>query len=297
MLLRDRVIYLILLISLLPGFSAAGHAEPGGGPDLQVPERVISLSPSSTEILFALGLDESIVGVTRFCEYPQAASGKAKVGGYLDPNYEIIALLEPDLVITLPEQESARRYLDQLGIRHMTVDNKKIEDILSAITAIGKACDAGREADSLVSSLRSRIDKVRTRTENMARPKTLVTIGRDFEERMLGKIYVAGRETYFNEIIEIAGGVNACGAELVRYPVLSAEGVLAIDPEVIVELVPGADLEGYSREKLILPWKRLGSVAAVKGRRIHIMTENYTQIPGPRFILLLEEMAEILHPE
>ncbi|MBN2185191.1 MAG: ABC transporter substrate-binding protein [Candidatus Krumholzibacteriota bacterium] len=288
-------IFLFLLLSILFSISQAA-----GGPSIsdgRMPERIISLSPSTTEILFALGLEDKIIGVTRFCRYPPAAAEITKVGGYLDPNYEIIAVLEPDLVITLPEQESARRYLDQLGISHITVDNKRIKDILSAITAVGKACDAEKEAAVIVLSLQERIEKIRIRAGRLDKPKTLVSIGRDFEEGSLGKVYVAGRDTYFDEIIDIAGGVNACGSELVRYPVLSAEGLLVIDPDVIIELVPDADRKGFSKEKILRPWEELRSVGAVREGRIYLLTENYTQIPGPRFIMLLEDIAEILHPE
>ncbi|MBN2071571.1 MAG: ABC transporter substrate-binding protein [Candidatus Krumholzibacteriota bacterium] len=301
--LQSRSFSLFLLMAILAflvshlSFSSGLEGAGGDKALSSSPDRIISLSPSSTEILYALGLEDRLVGVTRFCKFPPGVSEKPKVGGYLDPNYEIIALLKPDMVILLPEQDAAGRYLDQLRIAHMTVDNKTIEDILASIRMIGEICGVDSAAVKLVSSLESRIDSVRTRVLAGARPRIMITIGRDFGSDSLGKIYIAGRKTYYDEIIDIAGGVNACGERMIKYPVISAEGVLAIDPDMIIELLPEKDAAGYTEEEINRPWKGIPNARAVRGKKIYLLTQDYTQIPGPRFIMLLEDIAGIINSE
>ncbi|HSG28098.1 MAG TPA: helical backbone metal receptor, partial [Candidatus Krumholzibacterium sp.] len=140
-------------LSLLPASCGGGSERSGTRADLTESPRVVSLSPSTTEIMFDLGLGGTLVGVSRFCQLPEGFGDIEKMGGYLDPNYEKIASLRPDVVLLLPEQEGVGRYLSRLGLGTLTIDNKKVEDILAGITKLGEAFGREEAADSIIRSI------------------------------------------------------------------------------------------------------------------------------------------------
>ncbi len=260
-------------------------------------KRIVSLSPSTTETLFALGLGEKVVGVTSFCNYPPEVKGKARVGGYFNPNYEAMAALEPDLVIILPEQENVKNFLDELGLKHLTVNNKTIPDILSAIKTIGKECDVEKRANELIATINSRIIKIQEKTINLPRPAVLISIGRTMGSGSLKDVYIAGKNTYYDELINYAGGRNAYENEKIAYPMLSAEGIIHIDPEIIIDMVADLNSKVLTESMVRQEWQSVSSVNALKNNRLFVFSSDYIVIPGPRFILLLEDIARAVHPE
>lgn len=277
------------------GRDGAAKSDPEGPPAGY--EKVVSFSPSTTEILFTLGLGEKIVGVTRFCSIPGDTGGITRVGGYLDPGYEAIAGLEPDIVLLLPEQEKTAGYLDVMGINSVTVDNKTISDIMSAIDTIGVLFHVEERSDSLAASIISRMNRIRESVPRTAsRPRVLVSVGHSFGSG-LGEVSVAGQGTYYSEILEAAGAENACTVGMIKYPVLSAEGIISIDPDIIIELVPPGASPGMDADLIAEEWMSLVSVRAVREKEVHILSEEYSQIPGPRFIDLLEDFALIIGRE
>ncbi len=263
----------------------------------RVYQRIVSLSPSTTETLFALGLGDRVFGVTRFCNYPPEARRRKRVGGYLDPNYEAIALLAPDLVILLPEQERAGRFLDELGIGHITVDNKTVRDILGTIERIGTTCGAGEAARALVDSIETRMALIRETIEGLPRPRVLVAVERAVEAGTLREVYVAGKGTHYDELLHAAGGVNAYPGKRINYPMLTAEGIIQCNPEIIIDIRPLLEADSPRIERVVREWETVSAVEAVRGGRVHVLTGNYAVIPGPRFITLLERMARIIHPD
>ena len=300
-----RSAFIVLIIAFVTGaflLVARGKRHPStvdGLDDIReyACSRIVSLSPNITETLFALGLGERTVSVTRFCRYPPEAREIAKVGGYLDPNYEAIAALRPDMVFLLPEHEAARTYLDEFDIRHRTVNNKTVSQILDAIQTIGTTCGADGRAEELATSIRSRMNAVRERAHGFPRPRVLISIGRSFGGGALEEVYVAGKNTSYDELISIAGGENAYEGPAIDYPVLSAEGIIRLDPDIIVELATGIDDRGLDEAAVIEDWKGLPGLEAVKRGKVYVITGDYAVIPGPRFILFLEELQAILHPE
>ena len=260
-------------------------------------DRIISLSPSSTEILFALGLGEKVVGVTNFCNYPEAARHKSRVGGYLDPNYEAIAALRPDLVIILPEQQKIKNFLSELKINCLTVDNKTIQDILTGIQKIGEVCQAENQASQLIGNLRKRMENIRHRTTNLSKPGVLISIGRNIGIGTLADVYAAGKDTYYTELIRYAGGINVLESSTVSYPLITAEGIINLDPDIIIDLIFGTSNHINDPQQIINDWSCVSEVKAVKNQRVYVINEGYSVIPGPRFILLLEKLARLIHPE
>lgn len=288
----------VLAFSGIAGTLFAADRDAGGtGNDNSrcVYRRIISLSPSVTEILFALGLGDRVVGVTRYCNYPPEAQRKTKVGGYYDPNYEEIVRLQPDLVVMLTIHSAAREHLRHLNLNSLTVDHTDISGIIRSIMTIGDACGAGQKAQILANGITASMDRIRNKTSGCARPRVLVSVDRNTDS--FKNIYVAGKETFYDEMILCAGGMNAYSGTTVRYPVVSIEGIYQLNPEVIIDLLPDRDREKNGREKILAQWNSVSSVTAVKNGRVYLFEQDYSVIPGPRFIAILEEMAKAIHPE
>ncbi len=258
--------------------------------------RIISLAPSITEILFKLGLGDKVVGVTDYCDSPPEAQTKTKIGGYYDPNYEAIIALRPDIVIMLPEHQGPKQYLSRFGLKILIVDHKSISGILSSTTAIGNACGVEQNAASLLLGLRERMELIKQKTNALTHPKVMVTVGRNMGSGSLKDIYISGIDGFYDEMITLSGGINAYTGN-VTFPVVSGEGIIRMNPEVIIDIIPDLEQKGWDKTMISNEWKTISQVDAVKNDRVYIFGEDYVATPGPRFILIMEQMAKAIHPE
>lgn len=259
--------------------------------------RLVSLAPSITETLYALGLGDRVEGVTRYCDYPPEAKERPRVGGFLDPNYEAIVGLEPDLVLLLTIHAEAKNRLAALGIDTLVVDHRTLDGILASFQAIGDACGIADTARELVADLEARIHRVRAKTAGLDRPRVLVSSARELGKGRVESVYAAGKGQWYDDLIEYAGGENAFQDTLVQFPQISAEGLLRLDPDVIIELAPELASASYTAEDVRAEWDGLADMTAVKTGRIYVLDGDYVSIPGPRFVNTLEDMAKVLHPE
>lgn len=297
-LLTGSVILALLVVSYA-GHRLVQRQQPGDSSldaSPTPPQRIVSMAPSLTETLFALGLDSRIVGVTRYCKYPAEAQQKAQIGGFLDPNYEAIAGLQPDLILTFPEHGALRDKLAATGCGLLTVKHKTPEDILTSIETLGRECGAEATAQRLVTKIRGRMKAISSRIETAQKPRTLIIIDRTLGEGKVDKAYIAGADGYFSRLIELAGGTNAY-ADDVPFPCVSAEGILSMNPEVVIEIITALQERGIKEAAVLKDWEPLEHVTAVKTGRIHVLTGSYASVPGPRFHLLLQELARTIHPE
>jgi iron complex transport system substrate-binding protein len=215
----------------------------------------------------------------------------------VDPSYETIVALQPDLVILIASQDDARREMKKLGIATLTVPHDTVADIHAAIRRIGEAVAREEAAARVVAGLEGRVTAVREAVAGRDRPRTLVCIGRDTDTGQLSGMYMAGRHDFYDEMVEMAGGVNAYRDEAVKYPQLSAEGVIQLDPQVIVDLVSELDPEGPSPAMIARQWDVLHPVEAVRTDRVYVVAGQHALRPGPRYVQFLEELARLLHPE
>ncbi|MCI0494330.1 ABC transporter substrate-binding protein, partial [candidate division KSB1 bacterium] len=260
-------------------------------------QRIISLSPNITEILFALGLGEKVVGVTRFCNYPPEAKEKMQVGGYLDPNYEAIVSLKPDVVIFLSNFHQVSNFLSELNVNYLTVSNETVSDIMSSIAFLGQTFGAEQRVEVMLSDIRAKIHRIEEQTKNATRPKVMIVIERSLGAGVIEDVYIAGQNTFYDELIQLAGGTNVYEDEKISYPILSAEGLIHLNPDFIIDLIPQLEQIGQNAATLKKDWDILSQLDAVKRRNVYIMSEDYAVIPGPRFILFLETLARTIHPE
>ncbi len=298
---RMGILVVIFLLSLSGCRQSLAHA-PRHGCD-----RIVSLSPSITEVLYALDLGPNVVGVTRYCRYPADARTKPKVGGYVDPDAEALIRLQPDWVMVREEQTQLRHQLTGLGFRLLPVDHRNAPGILNSIRQIGKTCQREPEANALIQSLQTQIAQVTERVKTTRqRPKVLVVIDRDVQSDRLHWAFVAGQDGFYDWMITQAGGQNAVPAERKGFLQISPEGILKLNPDVILETTAsiGPDQTGDASIKMngIRPvsdrtWQALQRVSAVKAHRVYHLTADYMVIPGPRFVSILRRFAQAIHPE
>lgn len=250
--------------------------------------RIVSLAPSTTETLFALGLGDRVVGVTEFCAHPPKVRDLPRMGGYYDPNYEAIVEARPDLILTLPEHEGVRRRLEQLGLPVLTVDHRNVEGILESFTTIAGRCgvDAG-----LRDRMEAEVAAVRSGVKDRPPRRVFVSVGRAMNEGSATRITTVGRNGYYDDLVRIAGGVNAYEGEI-PFPAMSPEGVVALRPDVIVEVVPDLEERGGDAETLRAAWRGLPGLADVP---VRVIAADYAIVPGPRFIHLLRDFARAIH--
>ena len=259
-----------------------------------VPQRIVSLAPSNTEILFALGLGSKVVGVTEFCDYPPKVLERVKkgdiavIGGFADPSIERIVASSPDLVLAGTSlQEKVVKDLEEKGITVIALDPKKVDQILADIRLVGEACGKLEEAENLIDEMQRVIDAVVSKTENVTyRPRV-------YYEVWYEPLYTIGPGTWQSELIKMAGGVNIFADAKEAYPIVSAEAVIERNPEIIV--VPIGYMGGVEEDFEKRPgWS---AISAVKNGRIYEIDENTVIRPGPRIIQGLQQLAKFIHPD
>ena len=256
--------------------------------------RLVSLAPSVTETIFALGGGDRLVGVTRYCSYPPEARKIAKIGGYIDPSLEAILRLRPDLVVVTVENREIVARLKGLGLKTLVVNQNTLSGILESFVQIGEALGEEERARKIVSGIRKGIERIRRRTEGLPKPRVLLSMGRAMGADV-NEVYAAREGTFFDEIIGIAGGVNVCRGDVLKVPVLSGEGLIRLNPEVILDLVPEGS--GSDTSRVLADWKAFSHLAAVRNRRVYALTGDYVVVPGPRLLNILEDVAKAVHPE
>ena len=259
--------------------------------------RIVSMAPSLTETLYALGLGDRVVGVTRYCKYPPDVADKPRIGGYFDPNFEAILALHPDLVVMLEEHEQFLPALHKLKLETRVVSHKTIEGIIDSFRSLGRICGRGPEGRRMASEYEAQLRWIQRKTAGLPRPRVLLAIDRTRNQGHLTDVYVAGDDGYFDRMIELAGGENAYREKRVRYPVVSSEGIMWLNPDVIVDLVGETALEKQDKSSFEAEWDELGQVDAVKNHRVFVFGQDYADVPGPRFLRIVRDLARILHPD
>ena len=244
------------------------------------PQRIVSLRPNLTELLFALGAGNRVVGVTDYCVWPDEAKNLPKIGSYLFPDLEKIMALQPDLVVTNKESSTARfvEKLQETGIPVMILETRHVEDIYRTIATFGELLDLQQSATALQQSIKSAFLKVRNATKDQ-KPKTALIV---IQRRPL---IIAGRNSYFNEILEAAGAWNAAADLKVPYPQISMEEVIAWQPDVILDIDPNSSEAS---------WTGYSNIPAVRNEQIYLLSPNLFR-PGPRIGQAAEMIAHALY--
>jgi iron complex transport system substrate-binding protein len=251
------------------------------------PERIISLAPSHTETLYALGLGERVVGVTEFCNYPPETAEIAKVGGFSGVDLEQIVGLDPDLVLaTTMHMGDVVPALQEHGITVFVVAPTTILDVLEAIGAIGQITGREEEAEALIADMQERIDAVQQAVKDAPRPTVFWELGPE--------LYTVGPGSFVSDLIAMAGGENVADDADSPWPQLSVEAIILKDPDVLVL----ADHNYGETAEMVKERPGWEEISAVRdGRVIEITNDDIVSRPGPRIVDGLEFLAQALHPD
>jgi len=271
------------------------------------PKRIISMTPVGTEILFALGQGDNIIGVTNFCDYPPEATKKPKMGDFAALNFESLMAMKTDLLLLQDMHMQFTPQLDRLKIPYIVMKQNTIDEICDSITRLGKICSAQDKAQKLVSGIRADVKMVTSKVKGLNKPKVLLCVSRELSENQINTFYVAGNNNFYGEMIALAGGENAVTEKKISYPQVSLEGLMTINPNVVIDLV-GDKTFYHSKDKIDVDtifnekylkgqWQRSAKVDAVNKGRIYIMQGTVYLRPGARSGMILKAFAKAIHPE
>jgi len=267
----NKWFWLLLIIScwMAVGVAMFGSRQGRDHSSAPLPERVdriVSLAPNITEILFAIGLGDEIVGVTLDSDYPPAAAEKPKVGTFWQPDIEAVVAARPDLVITLgfEQQTNLAERLRRIGYNGLTVNIEKVSDLFEAIERIGATTGRLRQANELISRIRRKLRQLASMVGAEAKVRVLWVVQRE-------PLRVAGRGTFVNEMIELAGGENAIGPTVHKYPPIGSEQVIACNADVIIESAMGREDIENQRDRALQHWSKFKYLPAVANNRVFVI--------------------------
>jgi iron complex transport system substrate-binding protein len=283
----------LLLAALVIGHSAAAEPRQSAqfGPG---PQRIVSLIPATTEMLFAMGAGDRVVGVSSYDQFPPEVERLPKVGGLLDPSVETLLALKPDLVIVYDTQAELRRQLERAGVPMFPYSHRGLADITATIRSLGERVGARTAAGAAARSIEQQLAGVAARVAGRPKPRTLLVFER--ESGSLRQIIASAGYGFLHDVLEIAGGADILN-DLKRQSVtMSTETVLARAPDVIIELHYGESLKRAQIDEERRVWNTLPSIPAVKNNRVYLLTGDEFVVPGPRIVLAAERFARALHP-
>ncbi len=248
--------------------------------------RLISLAPNITETIYALGLESQLVGVSTFCDYPEPAKLKEKLGGLYDTNVEKVYALNPTVVIHLPSQKQIAKRLNQLGIKTLSLSNKSTADIDHSIVEIGKACGVSAKSVELITKLKSELPK-QMKHKSL---RGLIVVSRSTQTSVISTLYAAGKGSWYEEILNYCGAENCYQGEL-PYPQLGCEGVIELNPDFIIEIMTHSRNKDYTVLDQRRDWSTLFPNYCPK---LFMISEVYAVRPGPRYPQLFQKINKII---
>ena len=297
---------LLLLSIVLVGLVVVHEAKPqaqrtadaaraGSSSTSAAPQRVVSLVPATTEMLFAIGAGNRVVGVGTYDRYPPAVEKLPRLGGLLDPDIEQLIALRPDLVVVYDTQTELRRQLDRAHIPAWSYSIMELADVTTTMKSLGDRVGLAARATAAASAIDTELRDVRNRVAGRGRPKSLLLFGR--EAGSLRGINASGGYGFLHDLLELAGGADVLSDVKKASVAMSSEMVLARAPEAIIELHYGEPWPSARLDAERRVWTALPSVPAVRTNRIYLVTGDEFVVPGPRVTIAAERLARLLHPD
>lgn len=297
---QAKLIRLLVVVLFLCGANPAGSREQARGLERSAPprntaNRVVSLVPNVTEMLFAVGAGSQVVGISSYDDFPPEAKSLPRVGALLDPDVERILSLRPDLVVVYGSQSDLEGRFGTAGIRVYPYRHGGIDSVLRAIGDLAALTGHHAQGDRVIRDVRAQLDAVRTRVRGKSRPRTMLVMGRDAGS--LRGVYVSGGVGFLHELLDVAGGDDAFGDIKREATQPSNETMIVRAPQVIIELHPGEQPAPDTLRKERAVWNGLLSVPAVRAGRVHLLYGGYLLAAGPRLAQAAETLARVLHPD
>ena len=283
--LKQTIWVLSLAVLFLPG-EVLGKDPSSSTPSMTVPQRIVSLAPSVTETLFALGVGDRLVGVTTYCDYPPQARLVPKIGSFVSPSVEAVLAKQPDLVVGVRETDREKiKRMERMGLRVVVISVSSLKDTFESIHFLAGIVGREEAGEKLGSQLQGQIDRIRARIAGAKRRRVLMLVGQR-------PMVAVGKGTFIDELLTLAGGENIAGVAPQPWPHLPTEYVVAKAPQVIIEGGMGSERGAPGKN-----WADLGSIPAVRDGRIYSYASDKILRPGPRVGEALEEIARLIHPE
>ncbi|HEY0170822.1 MAG TPA: ABC transporter substrate-binding protein [Pyrinomonadaceae bacterium] len=283
---------LLVVAALLAGGCDVGPVVPASQGK---PARIISLTPSTTEILHGVGAFERVVAVSDYCSYPPEASGLPRVGGWNNPNMEQIASLRPDLVIFSDAQaQFVKDKVEAAGIKTLSVPSQTLEDAYTAITLVGRATGDEAAAERLLEQTRASVETVRLTTERLPRRRVLCVVDR--VPGTLRDLYTAGGESFIAQLIRVAGGEPVSPPTTGGWGKMQKEAVVALDPDVVLDLMMHKESGSFGEDTLAV-WRELPTLRAVREGRVHALRDETVLHPSQLVGESARKFARLIHPE
>ena len=290
-----RLLFVALLVLWNLALAACGTRSPQPNPAATTrPQRIVSLSPNVTEILYGVGAWPQVVAVSQYCTYPEDVKNKPRVDGWRDTNLEQVMALKPDLVIGVDTQAPfVQDKLNALGMHTLFVTAQNLADVIASIKEIGRAVGHEQQGVELAQQTQREIDAVRSSVANRSRPRVLFIVDR--VPGTLRDLYTATRGSFLDDLVGIAGGESIAPPSEHGYGKITKEAVLALDPEVIIDIVHHS--EGKLSEDPVAVWHQLSEVRAVREGRIYSLSDPMVVHPSQFVGRTAKILAQSIHPE
>lgn len=293
--MRKSFLYTFVLLALLvAGPSCVTRTPETNNAVVQTPQRIVSISPSVTEILYGIGAWPQVVAVSQFCSYPDDVKNKPRVNGWEKTNLEQLTALQPDLVIGVEAQAPfLQDKLTELGIRSLFLKSNTLADVYTAIKEVGRSSGHEREAAELLTKTTAEIDAVRKAVADRQRLRVLCVVDR--VPGTIRELYTATRGSYLDELITIAGGDSIAPAAEHGWGKITKEAAVSLNPEVIIDMIQSS--KGNFGEDPLSVWQELSDVRAVQNKRIYPIRDDMAIHPSQFVGHTARVFARVIHPE
>ncbi|MDZ4804029.1 MAG: helical backbone metal receptor [Candidatus Eisenbacteria bacterium] len=258
------------------------------------PARIISCSPNLTEMLFALGAGDRVIGVTRWCRYPPEAATRPPLGDLYQPNLEAMVAARPDLIVAVPGNTKVLEFFSGRAEPRILETNacETIADIQATLRQLGAAVGAAERAEALVREMNSGLDSLAAAGDNPPPVRTLMILGH--AEGALEQIYAVGSPTYLDELLVRVGGTNVVPKDAGRYPIITREAILTMNPELILERHLGGVASAEQKQAMIRLWDELPTLPAVRNGRVVVMDDDHMTINGVDLVNTGRKLARVV---
>jgi iron complex transport system substrate-binding protein len=256
------------------------------------PHRIVSVAPGITEILFALGAGDQVVGVTTYCNYPEAAKAKPRIGGYTTPNVEAILAVRPDRVFMMKNRPDVAQKLRQTGIEVVELEAENLSGIYVSIQVIAEKIGEPARGRSLIQSIEKQLHEVAATPAGRPRPRVLFVVGRT--PGTVSDLIAVGRGSYLNELIALAGAENVFADAAVLYPQVGMEEVIRRNPDVIIDMGHNEMVTAAQQEAVRQVWKRYSFLRAVQHDALFPISADYFVTPGPRIVQAVRDIRKMI---
>lgn len=287
----SRLSCVFLILGMAEGCEREPSSQASSRPAAQ---RIISISPNSTEIIAALGAADRLVAVSDFCVWPESITKLPHIGGLFDTNLEALLTLRPDLIVLRGQQKAVEDLCATNGIILFRDTTESLDDIYETLHQLGELLDRKEQAAAVEKRMRQRLMQITTAVADRPRPRILMTIARNTDG--LTSVMSAAAGTFVDDMIVAAGGENVFSKSALSYPTISPEAILMSNADVIVEAMPEVKLSPELEMKLLAQWREFGALPAVKNNRVHVVTDDNVTIPSPRIADVIAKLARLFHP-